>query len=765
MKKIVSILVLVALVLSIIPISFASSATNSEKRNDNLFAGNVDGVAQYVEIGEDMNGFVDLDGNSKDSTPVPAYAKYTNGFYVQGAQLRIESSKVTGLRFIIVNNTDMLTTMQQAGLTNISYGALVELDTGANLNIRNAVDVPADNIYQTSTDLNSDYQKFTACVTGIGSLDMRTDIAVRPYLTYTDLKGNSQIIYGEQYRCNMYSLAYDAYYYGSETSTVKRTLKNDVLDKYNGSTSHALSGEYQLDAKGTKTFINTWKKTTNRRIEEIKNTPNIEIPEGATVYYVSNSGNNNNDGKSPATAWKTLSKVNSADLQPGDYVLFERGGYFRGDKKQSTTASNTLGALNAKAGVTYSAYGVGEKPIISASAEEGAVASRWKEIQDNIWEYTPATESGFWNDIGSLVLIDAQGNETYATKMLVHKDSQGNLVEYKTRRPVSSDAVYTVLQNDLEFLHNTYHGSYTYRIYLYSEQNPGERFESIEFLQNKRGIYIGGDNVTIDNLTIKYAGSHGIGSGTRNNLIVTNCTFEWIGGSVSGVKTNKTTGEETPARYGNGVEIYGGCNNYIVENCYFNQIYDAAVTHQYDFSNDADPTNTTDRSHKNVLFKDNVMEYCTYSIEYFLGKALNADTNPSLFDNVVYEGNIMWYAGEGIGSQRPDETQPAHIKGWNHVNDVKNFTIKNNFAAYSTAMLIHGGFRNKLSTKGVQLVDNVFVGTNGQELGFFGYRSDENGWGNFTMLKYTYGSTQSNLQGTSSSKVVASGNRYYFVTK
>ena len=763
MKKIVSILLLMALVLTLIPVSFAASSATTKRANA-VFAGYVGGVAQYVEIGEDMNGLVGVSSN--DSNPVPAYAKYTNGFYVQGAQIRVESSSVTGLRFVIVNNLDMITTMQNAGLTNISYGALVEIDTGANLNIKNSVKKLAENIYQAQSSLGTDYQKYTVCITGIDATNMRTDIAVRPYLTYTDLSGDTQTLYGEQYRCDMYSLAYDVYHYGSETTTFKNALKNNVLTPYNGSSNYVLSGEYELSANQTRAFINNWRKKTDSTISDIKNTPNIEIKSGATVYYVSNSGKDSNDGLSPETAWKTLAKVNSADLQPGDYVLFERGGYFRGDKQLTSTSNNNLGALNAKAGVTYSAYGVGEKPIISASAEQGAVASRWKEVQDNVWEYTPGTETGLWNDVGSLVVKDAQGNETYATKMLVYKDSEGNLVEYKTRRPVSSDDIYGVLQNDLEFWHAN-NVKYTYKIYLYSEQNPGERFESIEFLQNKRGICIGGDNVTIDNITVKYAGAHGIGAGTRNGLTVQNCTFEWIGGSVSGVKTNSTTGEQTPARFGNGVEIYGGCDGYVVENCYFNNIYDAAVTHQYDFSNDADPTNTTDRTQQNVLFKDNVMEYCTYSIEYFLGKDLNPNTNPSLFDNVVYEGNIMWYAGEGIGSQRPDETQPAHIKGWNHVNDVKNFTIKNNFAAYSTAMLIHSGFRNKLSsTKGVQLIDNVFVGVDGvTKLGFFGYREKENSWGSFTVLDYKYGSTQNKIQGSGGQNVIANGNRYYFVTQ
>jgi hypothetical protein len=75
-----------------------------------------------------------------------------------------------------------------------------------------------------------------------------------------------------------------------------------------------------------------------------------------TIYYVSENGNDDSDGKSPAAAWKTLGRVNNARLLPGDGVLFDRGGVWRGQ-------------LQTKSGVTYSAYGKGDKPIIKGFPE------------------------------------------------------------------------------------------------------------------------------------------------------------------------------------------------------------------------------------------------------------------------------------------------------------------------------------------------------------------------------------------------------------
>ena len=51
----------------------------------------------------------------------------------------------------------------------------------------------------------------------------------------------------------------------------------------------------------------------------------------ATTYYLdSEGGNDANDGVTPATAWQTLAKANDLKPQPGDKILFKRGGVWRG---------------------------------------------------------------------------------------------------------------------------------------------------------------------------------------------------------------------------------------------------------------------------------------------------------------------------------------------------------------------------------------------------------------------------------------------------
>lgn len=69
------------------------------------------------------------------------------------------------------------------------------------------------------------------------------------------------------------------------------------------------------------------------RIEKIRATPNMKVPEGAPCRYLSEKGNDAADGLTPATAWRTTKRLGAEELAPGTFVLFERGSLFRGAKR------------------------------------------------------------------------------------------------------------------------------------------------------------------------------------------------------------------------------------------------------------------------------------------------------------------------------------------------------------------------------------------------------------------------------------------------
>jgi len=72
----------------------------------------------------------------------------------------------------------------------------------------------------------------------------------------------------------------------------------------------------------------------------------LSLQASATDYYVSKQGKDSRNGTSPATAWKTINKVNSADFGPGDSIFFKGGQSFSGnlyfDETKTGTASSPL---------------------------------------------------------------------------------------------------------------------------------------------------------------------------------------------------------------------------------------------------------------------------------------------------------------------------------------------------------------------------------------------------------------------------------------
>ena len=128
-------------------------------------------------------------------------------------------------------------------------------------------------------------------------------------------------------------------------------------------------------------------------------------------------------------------------------------------------------------------------------------------------------------------------------------------------------------------------------------------------------------------------------------------------------------GRGTIGRLGNAVEIYGGCDDYLVERCYVHDCYDAGITHQV----------TTDGRHRymtSIAYKNNLIERCVYGIEYFLDMT-EGDTE-SYMDGVLIADNMIRHSGEGWGQQRHNTHTPAHIKGWSFTNAARNFTIRGN---------------------------------------------------------------------------------------
>ncbi|MBR5527833.1 MAG: hypothetical protein IKV97_02430 [Clostridia bacterium] len=365
------------------------------------------------------------------------------------------------------------------------------------------------------------------------------------------------------------------------------------------------------------------------------------LPKNERVIYVSNDGDDANDGRTPCTAIATIARVNEITL-PCDTVLFRRGDHFRG-------------RVNVKEGTTYSAYGEGVKPIIDGSPKNYAQPSLWEKTDaENVWHLTEKAKN-----VG-LVHIDpeytyGQYNEVYGTMKIFGQNGFSG---------------YADLKADLEF----YSDYETEDFYIYSEENPGDRFLDLE-LATSGNIFSGSaGNVTIDNLWITHTGSHGVGSGTTKNRTVTNCVFSWLGGSILSVNFR---GSGRPVRYGNAVEIYGGCDGYRVENNWMYQIYDTAVTHQFSGGD-------MECHQHNVRYINNLMEYCFWFIEYYNG---DCKGHPQSIKNIYMRGNFCRMGGYGWGCKGREAATPMFC-GSSVYCETENFVAENNIFYQSLGYLV-----------------------------------------------------------------------------
>ena len=374
------------------------------------------------------------------------------------------------------------------------------------------------------------------------------------------------------------------------------TAKDYITGLYNQSKD--LSGDAVVEG------INT---VSEKMKSDIKNTSDRTPSDyKGQVYYISEkNGNDNNDGKSPATAWKTTQKANTLAFTTEDNaILFERGGIYRGTVK---TLANT----------TYGAYGSGEKPVIMQSSRNYADESLWKETDvKNVYKCSLELYN-----VGIMVFdrdVHNYGDYNATIGTICNKYAFG----FET---------YADLDSDLEF----YSDLTTKELYLYSDKgNPGKRFSDIE-IGEKINIFAGSAiNVTIDNLAVMYTGAHGIGSGNMQNYTVKNSIFCWIGGSV----LSHDEYRKDVVNYGNAIECYGQCDGFYVDNCWIYQIYDTAIT----FQNYRDELCIE----KNIKFTNNLLEKCYWNIEIYNSRSAagirTEITDVYIAYNVLNDGGYGW---------------------------------------------------------------------------------------------------------------------------
>lgn len=388
------------------------------------------------------------------------------------------------------------------------------------------------------------------------------------------------------------------------------------------------------------------------RCEKIR-TAVTELPAEVTgtVYYISNSGSDDNDGRSPETAWATAYRAMTATLQAGDAVLFERGGtwYIPMFDEQG----NMLTSIEYEEGVIIGAYGTGEKPIIRGDIPEANDPDQWELYYDQngakIWKYADILRD-------SSVIVFNEG-EAYASEVMPWWDGGTGLVNrqgtpFVVENELTEDLTFCSLlqytfspsDNINQLLHQT---PMTGPLYLRCDAgNPAEVYQSVSIPQVWSSFGVQPNSSAYD-LDIRYFTQTGIGVtsayATTWNQSFINLDISWCGGFLQGMDYQERSGEfvgYSPSTSGGGINIQSNDAGSVI-NCRINQCGAfalIAVIHGYEGYDRVEL--------KNLQLSGNLIENCAIALHMAGYSELDYPGAESFYSNAVFEDNMVMNTGE-----------------------------------------------------------------------------------------------------------------------
>lgn len=385
------------------------------------------------------------------------------------------------------------------------------------------------------------------------------------------------------------------------------------------------------------------------RREEIRKAE-TELPTEAngTFYYISNSGSDDNDGRSPETAWATPYRAMTAKLQYGDAVLFERGGAWYIDVEANLgTTSRFHGYAD---GVHVGAYGTGEKPILRGDIARANDETFWELFYEKdgvkIWK---AAET-----LRDCAVIVFNEGEAWANEVFPWVDEAGAYIT-----PYGAPfAVEEALDKDLTFCNLLpYDDSYQNRIDNYARGdlylrcdvgNPAVIYDQVAVPQEPVGIDMF-PNSTIRDISILYCtmlGTQGTDIGTTpENFQFVNLEIGWCGGWLQNYSRLEMGGVfygYKPHIGGGGIGIYQ--TKLQVTDCYIHHCGPMAMIESMHDHNVGDGLSV---HHENLLFSGNLYEYCGAPLHWADLCFMEVPGSTGLISNLVFENNLVMHTGDG----------------------------------------------------------------------------------------------------------------------
>lgn len=310
--------------------------------------------------------------------------------------------------------------------TEIALAFTSRLGTLTNMDTQQYPDLQTDPAYRASIKIISEVTEDTKTVTSaqiclddISSSQPLEDILSNCQLSVdttppvVTLNGQDTVylILGERY---------------SEAGATAEDNRDGVIAvQISGLVDNLQPGSYTLTYTATDKAGNKTSKIRTVIVES-----NAPVVESGKTYYIANTGDDLNDGTSPATPWQTLTRVNqeiaNKTFVPGDKILFHRGDAWSEDStdfmlyiKELTPDSDPQYPLETDKKITFGAYGTGEDPIFSGDVEMIRIEKSSNIVIQNI-QITGSNSNG---SIGVSMYFDySQAGENSDTLAVTHNN-------------------------------------------------------------------------------------------------------------------------------------------------------------------------------------------------------------------------------------------------------------------------------------------------------------------------------------------------------
>lgn len=349
------------------------------------------------------------------------------------------------------------------------------------------------------------------------------------------------------------------------------------------------------------------------------------------AYVDSVNGDDSNSGASTTQAWKSLSRLATAQFDRDVQVLLKGGQAYPG----VLSFSRKVGRTGYGKSISIGAYGEG-LPVVSGFLSIG-----------NIWSlFSP----GIW--VADLNAATGNTTATVAERSNVGHLQAGSATFGQKRSAFSGLSV------EMDFYSES-----PGALYVKAAANPYQSYGAISAAPNIQSLLGTASDCVIEGIEATGTGGHGWRGGPdTHNVTIRNCFINRIGGSY-------LTGT---LRYGNGVELWKNNKDINIVGNLIGEVYDVAATCQ------ATECFYSHEGWDDVLIDDNTIYQCSQAWEWWaVGGAAQDIVTPEVgagFRGVSFSRNRNYDIGFGFGADT--RSNPEQIAAFlSYKNEVSRNAI------------------------------------------------------------------------------------------